>query len=121
MALAVRMEIRVRRDMRTRGGGVRPSVLFTVPALPRFGGSWQTVSEATGANPYRTSGGLIDSADTSCTVPAREARPSSTNPAPAAHRPAWEWVAPAAGVPVRGGKAACRTKPDDVHDRVLTS
>jgi pimeloyl-ACP methyl ester carboxylesterase len=58
--LVVWMVLRARRDMRSRGGRVQLYIVFTIMALCAIGGGWQTVSEATEANPYLTSGGLID-------------------------------------------------------------
>ena len=60
LALVVWMVMRVRRDMRSRGGRVQLYVVFIILALCAVGGGWQTVSEATEANPYLASGRLID-------------------------------------------------------------
>ncbi|GAA2155718.1 hypothetical protein GCM10009844_43200 [Nocardioides koreensis] len=60
LALVVWMVIRVRRDMRGRGGRVLLYIVFTILALSAVGGGWQTLREATDTNPYLTSGRLID-------------------------------------------------------------
>jgi pimeloyl-ACP methyl ester carboxylesterase len=60
LALVVWMVMRVRRDMRGRGGRVQLYVVFTIMALCAVGGGWQTVSEATETNPYLASGRLIE-------------------------------------------------------------
>ncbi len=60
LALVVWMVVQVRRDMRSRGGRVQLYVVFTILAMSAVGGGWQTVREAADANPYRTSGRLID-------------------------------------------------------------
>ena len=60
LALVVWMVIRVRRDMRSRGGRVQLYVVFTILALCAVGGGWQTVSEAGETNPYLATGRLVD-------------------------------------------------------------
>lgn len=60
LVLVVWMVMRVRRDMRSRGGRLQLYVVFTILALCAVGGGWQTVGEATETNPYLTSGRLID-------------------------------------------------------------
>lgn len=60
LALVVWMVMRVRRDLRSRGGRVQLYLVFTILALCAVGGGWQTVREAAEANPYLTSGRLVD-------------------------------------------------------------
>lgn len=60
LALVVWMGMRVRRDMRSRGGRVQLYIVFAILALCAVGGGWHTIREATEANPYLTSGRLID-------------------------------------------------------------
>jgi pimeloyl-ACP methyl ester carboxylesterase len=60
LALVVWMVKRVRRDLPSGGGRLQLYAVFTVLTLCAVGGGWQTVSEATEANPYLTSGRLID-------------------------------------------------------------
>lgn len=60
LAMVVWMVMRVRRDLRSRGGRIQLYVVFTILALCAVGGGWQTVREATDTNPYLASGRLID-------------------------------------------------------------
>jgi pimeloyl-ACP methyl ester carboxylesterase len=60
VALVAWMVVRVRRDLRSRGGRVQLYLVFTILAVAAIGGAWQTVREATETNPYLTSGRLID-------------------------------------------------------------
>jgi pimeloyl-ACP methyl ester carboxylesterase len=60
LALVVWMVIRVRRDMRSRGGRAQLYVVCTILALCAVGGGWQTVREATETNPYLATGRLVD-------------------------------------------------------------
>jgi pimeloyl-ACP methyl ester carboxylesterase len=59
LTLVVWMAIRVRRDMRSRGGRAQLYVVFTILALCAVGGGWQTVSEAGEMNPYLATGRLV--------------------------------------------------------------
>jgi pimeloyl-ACP methyl ester carboxylesterase len=60
LVLVLWMVMRARRDMLSRGGRFQLYIVFTILALCAVGGGWQTVHEASEANPYVTSGRLID-------------------------------------------------------------